>query len=127
MARQVIATPTAPTARGPYSQAITANGFVYTAGQLAIDPATGQLIEGDVATQTKQVLKNIDAILKAAGSSLGQVVKTTVFLTNMADFAAMNGAYTDFFPENPPARSTVGNVTLALGAVVEIEAVAVIS
>jgi 2-iminobutanoate/2-iminopropanoate deaminase len=120
---QVITTEHAPKAIGPYSQGIRAGMFIFTAGQVAIDPATGKLVEGDIRAQTRQVLNNLDAILQAAGASLGQVVKTTVFLADMNDFQAMNGVYATFFTVNPPARSTVQVTRLPLGALVEIEAV----
>ncbi len=122
--RIVIGTELAPRAIGPYSQAIRVNGFVFAAGQTPIDPATGQLIEGDVQIQTRRVLQNVSAILEAAGTSLSKVVKTTVFLTDMANFKAMNEVYAEFFPEQPPARSTVAVAGLPLGAQVEIECVA---
>src|SRR5215831_15824223 len=105
--RQVIATDNAPKAIGPYSQAIKANGFVFVSGQIAFDPATQQIIDGDVAAQTERVLQNLSAILTAAGSSLAQVVKTSVFLQYMGDFGAMNEVYARYFPSDPPARSTV--------------------
>jgi len=123
MKREVIATKKAPGAVGPYSQAIQVGDFVFTAGQLPLDPATGKLIEGGIEEQTRQVLRNIAAVLEAAGSSLDRVVKTTVFLGNMGDFRAMNEVYSEFFPDEPPARSTV-EVGLALGALVEIDAIA---
>jgi reactive intermediate/imine deaminase len=126
MNRQVVATEHAPKAIGPYSQAIIANGFVYCSGQGPIDPATGKLVEGDIAAQTTQVLKNLSALLQAAGTSLENVVKTTVFLHNIADFQAMNKVYSTFFTSNPPARSAVGGNDLPLGILVEIEAVAVL-
>jgi 2-iminobutanoate/2-iminopropanoate deaminase len=126
MNRQVVATEHAPKAIGPYSQAIIANGFVFCSGQGPIDPATGKLVEGDVTAQTTQVLKNLSALLAAAGASLENVVKTTVFLHNIADFQAMNKVYSTFFASNPPARTTVGGNDLPLGILVEIEAVAVL-
>ncbi len=122
--RIVIATELAPKAIGPYSQAIRANGLVFCAGQTPIDPAMGALIEGDVQAQTRRALQNVSAILEAAGTSLSKVVKTTVFLTDMANFKAMNAVYAEFFPENPPARSTIGVAGLPLGAQVEIECIA---
>ena len=125
MKREVIATKKAPGAVGPYSQAIRVGHFVFTAGQLAFDPATGKLVEGGIEKQTRQVLRNISAVLEAAGSSLDKVVKTTVFLANMGDFRAMNEVYSEFFPNEPPARSTV-EVGLALGALVEIDAIAAV-
>jgi len=126
MKREVIATKTAPAAIGPYSQAIRVGDLVFTAGQLAIDPATGKLVEGGIEKQTRQVLRNIAAVLEVAGSSLGNVVKTTVFLKDMGDFKAMNGVYAEFFAKEPPARSTVEVANLPLGALVEIDAIAVV-
>jgi 2-iminobutanoate/2-iminopropanoate deaminase len=126
MNRQVVQAANAPKAIGPYSQAIIANGFVYTAGQVGIDPATGQLVEGGITAQTAQVLKNLTAVLEAAGTSLDRVVKTTVYLHAIGDFALMNKVYAEFFTTNPPARSTVGDLDLPLGAQVEIEAVALL-
>ncbi|MBC7249437.1 MAG: RidA family protein [Anaerolineae bacterium] len=126
MSREVISTPKAPAAVGPYSQAIRVDNLVFTAGQVAIDPQQGKLIEGDVAAQTRQVLTNLSAVLEAAGSSLSQVLKTTVFLKDIHDFAAMNAVYAEFFPQNPPARSAVQVAALPLGALVEIEAVALV-
>ncbi|HBY96020.1 MAG: RidA family protein [Ardenticatenaceae bacterium] len=124
--REVIQTESAPKAVGPYSQAIRAGDFIFTAGQVGINPATGTL-EGDVTVQTRQVLENLKAILEAAESGLGLVVKTTVFLANMDDFATMNGVYAEYFGEaGPPARSTVQVAKLPLGALVEIEAVALV-
>lgn len=116
----------APAAIGPYSQAIIANGFVFCAGQTPLDPATMQLVEGDIGVQTAQVLKNLSAVLEAAGTSLANVVKTTVFLHTMDDFAAMNAVYATFFTGTLPARSTVANLNLPRGAQVEIELVAVL-
>lgn len=123
MSREVIATADAPAAIGPYSQAIRAGGFVFTAGQLGLDPATGKLAEG-VEAQTRQALTNLKAILAAAGSSPAQVVKTTIFLADLADFAKVNAIYAEVFNAAPPARSTVQVAALPLGARVEIEAVA---
>jgi 2-iminobutanoate/2-iminopropanoate deaminase len=119
-----VSTPGAPRAIGPYSQGIRAGGFVFTAGQVGFDPATGELVDGDIAEQTGRVLDNIRAILQAAGSELSDVVKTTVFLVDMADFAAMNEVYARVFGEHRPARSTVAVAALPRGARVEIEAVA---
>jgi 2-iminobutanoate/2-iminopropanoate deaminase len=124
--REVIAADKAPKAIGPYSQAIRVDATVFTAGQVAIDPATGKLVEGDVSAQTRQVLANLAAVLEAAGTSLAHVVKTTVFLANMDDFVAMNQVYAEAFSEKPPARSTVQVARLPLGALVEIEAVAIV-
>jgi 2-iminobutanoate/2-iminopropanoate deaminase len=122
-----IQTANAPKAIGPYSQAIIANGFVYTAGQIALDPATMELVGGDdVAAQTERVMKNLDAIVSAAGASLGSVVKTTVFLLDMNDFGAMNEVYGRHFGEHRPARSTVEVARLPKDVRVEIEAVAVV-
>jgi 2-iminobutanoate/2-iminopropanoate deaminase len=126
MKREVIATSKAPAAVGPYSQAIRGGDFVFTAGQLAIDPATGKLVEGGIEEQTRQVLRNIAAVLEAAGSSLDKVVKTTVFLKDMGHFKAMNQVYGEFFTHEPPARSTVEVANLALGAWLEIDAIAVV-
>jgi len=125
MQRSIVATERAPRAIGPYSQAVCVGEFVFAAGQVAIDPAQGKLIEGDIAMQTRQALTNLAAVLEAAGSSLAQVVKTTVFLQSMGDFADMNAVYAEFFPSHPPARSTVQVAALPLGARVEIEAIAV--
>ena len=122
--REVIATSEAPQAIGPYSQAIRANGFVFVSGQVAIDPATQQVIAGDVAAQTDRVLKNLTAILKAAGSAVEEVVKSTVFLKNMADFSAMNEVYGRYFPSAPPARSTVEVARLPKDVLVEIDVIA---
>ena len=122
--RQVIATDRAPQAIGPYSQAIKANGFIFVSGQIAFDPATQQLIDGDVAAQTDRVLQNLSAILTAAGSSLAQVVKTSVFLKSMSDFAAMNQVYAHHFPDAPPARSTVAAAGLPRDVLVEIDVIA---
>src|SRR5450755_4717065 len=105
--KKSVATEKAPQAIGPYSQAITYNGMAFLSGQIPLDPATGQLIEGDIAAQTVRVLENLKAVLEACGSSLGRVVKTTVFLKNMGKFARMNEVYGGYFPENPPARATV--------------------
>lgn len=125
MQRTIIATNKAPAAVGPYSQGVQCGDLVYTAGQIPLDPATGQLVAGGIEDQTRQVLKNLEAILAAAGCRMADVVKTTVFIMDMADFKAMNGVYAEFFPESPPARSTVQVAGLPLGARIEIEAVAV--
>jgi 2-iminobutanoate/2-iminopropanoate deaminase len=122
--RHVIATANAPQAIGPYSQAIKANGFVFLSGQIALDPATQQLIAGDVAAQTERVLQNLRGVLEAAGSSLAQVVKTTVFLKNMSDFTAMNQVYGRHFSAEPPARSTVEAARLPKDVLVEIDVIA---
>jgi 2-iminobutanoate/2-iminopropanoate deaminase len=123
--RDVIATKDAPQAIGPYSQAIRANGFVFLSGQVAIDPATQQVVSGDVAAQTEQVLKNLAAVLKAAGSGLERVVRSTVFLKNMGEFAAMNEVYGRYFTAAPPARSTVEVARLPKDVLVEIDVIAV--
>ena len=122
--REVIATNDGPKAIGPYSQAIKANGFVFLSGQIALHPATQQLIEGDVAAQTERVLQNLAGVLKAAGSSLQEVVKTTVFLKNMSDFAAMNEVYGRHFTQAPPARSTVEVARLPKDVLIEIDVIA---
>ena len=119
-----VQTPDAPAAIGPYSQAIVHGGLVYTAGQIPLDPATGEPVAGDVAAQTERVLRNLGAVLEAAGASLQTVVKTTVFLRDMGDFAAMNEVYGRFFGEHRPARSTVQVARLPRDSAVEIEAVA---
>lgn len=124
MARSKVATTSAPAALGPYSQAIAVDSMVFASGQIGLEPATGQLVEGDVQAQTHQALHNLTAVLEAAGSSLANVVKTTVFLTSMGDFAAMNDIYATYFGDEPPARSTVAVAELPKGARVEIEAVA---
>jgi 2-iminobutanoate/2-iminopropanoate deaminase len=127
MSLQKVLTADAPKPIGPYSQGIIIDGhMVYTAGQVAIDPSTNQLVEGDIKVQTRQVLKNVEAILKAAGTSMNSVAKTTVFLKDFNDFAAMNEVYAEFFSTSAPARSTVEVVRLPRDVKVEIEAVAVI-
>ena len=122
--RDVVAAKDAPQAIGPYSQAIKANGFVFASGQIAIDPGSGQIMAGDVAAQTERVLKNLEAILKAAGTGLDKVVRTTVFLKNMGDFAAMNEVYGRFWKSAPPARSTVEVARLPKDVAVEIDVIA---
>lgn len=122
--REVIASKDAPQAIGPYSQAIRAAGWVFTSGQIAIDPTTQQVVPGDVTPQTDRVFKNIVAILQAAGTSLDKVVRTTVFLKNMSDFAAMNEVYGRYFAANPPARSTVEVARLPKDVLVEIDVIA---
>ena len=124
--RDVIATKDAPQAIGPYSQAIRANGFVFVSGQVAIDPSTQQVINGDVAAQTDRVLKNLSAILKGAGTGLEKVVRSTVFLKNMGDFAAMNEIYGRYFSSAPPARSTVEVARLPKNVLVEIDMIALV-
>lgn len=122
--REVISTPDAPTAIGPYSQAIRASGLVFVSGQVAIDPATQQVVAGDLAAQTDRVIKNLSAILKAAGSGLEKVVRSTVFLKNMGDFSAMNEVYGKYFSATPPARSTVEVSRLPKDVLVEIDVIA---
>lgn len=122
--KTIINTDTAPRAIGPYSQAVMIDGFLYTSGQIAIDPATGELVEGGIEAQTERVLENIKAILKAAGMDLNNVIKTTVFVTNMGDFAKINEIYGRYFKDNPPARSLVEVKSLPKGALIEIEVVA---
>jgi 2-iminobutanoate/2-iminopropanoate deaminase len=122
--RDIVASNEAPKAIGPYSQAVKANGFVFVSGQAAFDPATGQIIEGDVAAQTERVLKNIRAILQAAGSGMEKVVRAGVFLKNMNDFASMNEVYGKFWTEAPPARTTVEVARLPKDVLVEIDAIA---
>ncbi len=124
--RSVVKTDTAPKAIGPYSQAIVANGLVFCSGQIPLDPASGNLVEGGIEAQTHQVLKNLSAVLQAAGSDLKRVVKTTVFLQSMNDFAAMNGVYATYFTQDPPGRSTIEVAKLPRGALVEIEAIAAV-
>ena len=125
--RQVISTEKAPAAIGPYSQGIVAGGsFVFTAGQLPMDPQTGEIVGQNIAEQTHQALKNVQAVLEAAGSSLQNVIKCTVFLQNMGDFPGMNEVYARYFESNPPARSAVEVAQVPKGALVEIEAVALV-
>ena len=122
--KKIVSTEKAPKAIGPYSQAILAENLVFTAGQVGLDPATMELVEGGIEAQTRQVLTNLRHVLEKADSGLKFIVKTTVFLQDMADFAKMNAVYGEFFPENPPARSTVQVAALPKGALIEIECVA---
>ena len=124
--KQIIETQEAPGAIGPYSQAIIAGGVVYTSGQIPLDPQTGEFVEGGIAEQTEQVMRNLAAVLKAAGTGLESVVKTTVFLADMSEFAEMNKVYGRYFATQPPARSTVQAARLPRDARVEIEAVALV-
>jgi 2-iminobutanoate/2-iminopropanoate deaminase len=124
--RDVVSTKDAPQAIGPYSQAIKTGGFVFVSGQIAIDPPTGNILAGDVSAQTERVMKNLDAILRAAGSSLAQVVKSTVYLKNMSEFAAMNEVYGRYFKAAPPARATVEVSRLPKDVLVEIDVIALI-
>ena len=122
--RDIISTDRGPRAIGPYSQAIRANGFLFLSGQVSLDPATQQLVPGDIAAQTTRVLENLKAVLEAAGSSLDRVVKTTVYLKDMNDFSAMNEVYARYFPNDPPARATVEVARLPKDARVEIDLIA---
>ncbi|MGQ9925865.1 MAG: RidA family protein [Chloroflexaceae bacterium] len=124
MHRTVISTERAPAAIGPYSQAIAAGSLIFLSGQLPIDPATGALIDGDIAAMTRQIFRNIETVLAAAGSTLSKVVKVTVFLTDLNDFQEMNAAYAEFFTHDPPARSTVQVARLPRDARIEIEVIA---
>ncbi len=123
MNREVVHTDNAPAAVGPYSQAIKTDTMVFTAGQIGLDPVSGKMSEG-LEAQTRQVLANLEAVLRAAGTDIAHIVKTTIFLTDMADFGAVNAIYADAFAAEPPARSTVAVAALPLGALVEIEAIA---
>ena len=124
MSKGVISTAAAPAAIGPYSQAIRAGNLLFVSGQIPLDPATGQLVQGDIGAQTRQVLQNLAAILEAAGSGLDRVVKTTVYLRDLGEFAAMNEVYGEFFPAQPPARATVQVARLPRDASLEIDVVA---
>jgi len=123
--KRIIRTPNAPAAIGPYSQAVEINGTLYVSGQIAIDPATGRIVEGDITAQTMQVFRNIQAILQAAGYSFVEVVKSTCFLKDMADFKAMNEVYSRYYFENHPARAAFAVKELPMGALIEIETIAV--
>jgi 2-iminobutanoate/2-iminopropanoate deaminase len=127
MRKEIIKTERAPGAIGPYSQAVRAGDFVFVSGQIPIDPATGAFVAGSAAEQTEQVLKNLSAVLEAAGSDLNAVIKTTVFIADMNDFAAMNEVYGRFFTENFPARATVQAARLPKDALVEIECIAIVA
>ncbi len=122
--KRTVSTPNAPPAIGPYSQAVVAGDFVFCSGQIPLDPATGALVGGDIAAQTRRVLENLKAVLEAAGSGLDRVVKTTVFLADLADFQEMNAVYAEYFGGDPPARAAVQVAALPKGARIEIEAVA---
>lgn len=126
MAKSVIQTSNAPEAIGPYSQAVSSNGFVFCSGQVPLDPANGELIEGSIEDQTRRCLENLRAVLGAAGVGLHNVVKVTAYLTDMGDFPAFNEAYGTFFESEPPARATVGVAALPKGARVEVECVALV-
>jgi 2-iminobutanoate/2-iminopropanoate deaminase len=125
MTRRAVSTSAAPSAVGPYSQAISTDELVFCSGQVGLDPASGELVQGGVEAETERALKNLEAVLDAAGCSMGDVVKTTCFLADIADFGAFNAIYARFFPDPPPARSTFGVAALPKGARVELEAVAV--
>ena len=124
--KRTVKTEQAPQAIGPYSQAVGAEGFVFTAGQIGLDPSTNEVVSGGIETETRQVLNNLKAVLAASKSGLGYVVKTTVYLRTMDDFAKMNAVYAEFFPEDPPARSTVAVAGLPKGVAVEIECIALV-
>ena len=121
---KIISTPNAPAAIGPYSQAVVSRGFAFLSGQIPLDPATGQIVDGDIAAQTERVLENLKAVLESCGTSLAQVVKTTVYLQDMGEFARMNEVYALYFPENPPARATVEAARLPRDVRVEIDCIA---
>jgi 2-iminobutanoate/2-iminopropanoate deaminase len=125
MKREAVHTKNAPAAIGPYSQGIKAGGFVYVSGQIPLSPDTQEMVTGDIKAQAEQVMSNVGAILEAAGSSFAKVVKTTIFLTDMGDFAAVNEVYGKYFSENPPARATIAVAQLPRSAAVEVEAVAI--
>ena len=127
MTKQTVHTDKAPKAIGPYSQAIIYNGIAYLSGQIPLDPASGQVVEGGIAEQTERVMRNLEAVLAASGSSFRQVLKTTVFLADMAEFPKMNEVYAMYFPENPPARATVQAAGLPRAVRVEIECVAAVT
>lgn len=126
MPKQVVQTAQAPAAIGPYSQAIRAGNLLFVSGQIPLDPATGELVGATAAEQARQVLRNLQAVIEAGGATLSQVVKTTIFLTDLTQFAEVNAVYAEFFPSQPPARSTVQVAALPRGAQVEIEAIAVV-
>ena len=125
--KEIIQTEHAPQAIGPYSQAVIYNGIAYLSGQIPLDPATGQVVEGGIAEQTERVMRNLSAVLEASGSSFKQVLKTTVFLADMAEFPRMNEIYAMYFPQDPPARATVQAAGLPRGVRVEIECVAAVT
>ena len=122
--KKIVSTDRAPKAIGPYSQAVTSNGWVFLSGQIPLDPATGQMVDGDIAAQTQRVIENLEAVLEAAGSSLERVVKTTVYLKDMGEFARMNEVYGRYFATQPPARATVEAARLPRDVRVEIDCIA---
>lgn len=124
--RRIVRSDAAPSVIGPYSQAVAGDAIVFTAGQIGLSPATSELVEGGIAAQTRQVIRNLENVLKAAGSSLELIMKTTVYLKDMNDFAAMNAVYGEFFLQDPPARSTVAVAGLPKGALIEIDATALV-
>lgn len=124
MDKKVISTTAAPAAIGPYSQAVAANGLVFCSGQVPLDPETGELLSGSIAEETQRCMRNLEAVLKEAGSALDSILKTTIYVTDMNDFAEVNEAYGSFFTDAPPARATVGVAALPKGARVEVECVA---
>jgi 2-iminobutanoate/2-iminopropanoate deaminase len=124
MKREVIKSERAPKAIGPYEQALKLDGWVFTSGQIPLDPKSGAMVEGGIGAQTRQVLENLRGVLEAAGTSMGRVVKATVYMTNLADFQKMNEVYAEFFPQDKPVRSTVGVAALPRGAQVEIDLIA---
>ncbi len=124
MKREAVRTDRAPKAIGPYEQALKVDGWVFTSGQIPLDPKTGAMVEGGIGAQTRQVLDNLRAVLEAAGTSMSRVVKTTVYMANLADFQKMNEVYAEYFPQDKPARSTVGVAALPRGAMIEIDVVA---
>jgi len=126
MKREIVRASGAPAAIGPYSQAVRCGGFLFCSGQIPLDPASGKIVEGGIVEQTSRALRNLEAVLAAGNASLGSVVKTTVYMTDLSEFPAMNDAYRSFFPEDPPARATVEVAKLPAGARVEIEAVAAV-
>jgi 2-iminobutanoate/2-iminopropanoate deaminase len=126
VSKEIVSTDKAPAAIGPYSQAVKANGFVFTSGVIPVDPATGKVVDGAITEQATQVLENLKVVLAAAGSSVGQAVKTTCFLADLNDFSTFNGIYAGYFDTDPPARSTVQVAKLPLGVLVEIECVALL-
>lgn len=123
---KVISTPNAPAAIGPYSQAVVANGFAFLSGQIPLDPASGKIIDGDIAAQTERVLENLKAVLGACASSLAQVVKTTVYLKDMGEFTPMNEVFGRYFPGNPPARATIEAARLPRDVRIEIDCIAIV-